>query len=68
VSASTSGSVDRRHVVHRARRRLGRQLRQLEHGAAMRDVGTVMDFGPVQPPGCKGKVDLLFVISRQARW
>jgi len=24
-----------------------------------------MDFGPVQPPGCKGKVDLLFVISRQ---
>ena len=28
------------------------------------DVGTVMDFGPVQPPGCKGKVDLLFVISR----
>lgn len=28
------------------------------------DVGTVMDFGPAQPPGCKGKVDLLFVISR----
>ncbi|HEY0139043.1 MAG TPA: hypothetical protein VGB85_33380, partial [Nannocystis sp.] len=25
----------------------------------------VMDFGPAQPPGCKGKVDLLFVISRQ---
>ncbi len=23
-----------------------------------------MDFGPVQPPGCKGKVDILFVISR----
>jgi len=22
------------------------------------------DFGPVQPSGCKGKVDLLFVISR----
>ncbi len=33
--------------------------------AATLDVGTVMDFGPVQPPGCKGKVDLLFVISRQ---
>ena len=32
----------------------------------LRDVGTVMDFGPVQPEGCKGKVDLLFVISRQA--
>ncbi len=31
----------------------------------LRDVGTAMDFGPVQPPGCKGKVDLLFVISRQ---
>jgi hypothetical protein len=31
----------------------------------VRDVGTAMDFGPVQPPGCKGKVDLLFVISRQ---
>ena len=28
------------------------------------DVGTMMDFGPVQPPGCKGKVDLLFLISR----
>ena len=28
------------------------------------DVGTVMDFGPVQPPGCKGKVDLLFLIAR----
>jgi len=34
-------------------------------GAGTLDVGTVMDFGPVQPPGCKGKVDLLFVISRQ---
>ena len=31
----------------------------------VRDVGTAMDFGPVQPPGCKGKVDFLFVISRQ---
>ena len=34
-------------------------------GPATLDVGTVMDFGPIQPPGCKGKVDLLFVISRQ---
>ncbi len=31
----------------------------------VRDVGSAMDFGPVQPPGCKGKVDLLFVIARQ---
>ncbi|MBA3545735.1 MAG: hypothetical protein H0T76_04560 [Nannocystis sp.] len=31
----------------------------------LRDVGAMVDFGPVQPPGCKGKVDLLFVISRQ---
>ena len=30
----------------------------------LRDVGSSMDFGPVQPPGCKGKVDVLFVISR----
>jgi hypothetical protein len=30
----------------------------------LRDVGTAMDFGPVQPPGCKGKVDFLFLISR----
>ena len=29
----------------------------------VRDVGTMVDFG-LQPPGCKGKVDLLFVISR----
>ena len=30
----------------------------------LHDVGTAMDFGPVQPPGCQGKVDILFVISR----
>ena len=30
----------------------------------MRDVGSPNDFGPVQPEGCKGKVDLLFLISR----
>ncbi len=30
----------------------------------LRDVGTDDDFGPVQPVGCKGKVDLLFLISR----
>ncbi len=30
----------------------------------LRDVGTAEDFGPSQPPGCKGKVDVLFVISR----
>ncbi len=28
------------------------------------DVGSVMDFGSAQPPGCKGKVDLLFLIAR----
>ncbi len=31
----------------------------------LRDVGTVVDFGSAQPPGCKGKVDLLFLISRR---
>ena len=30
----------------------------------LRDVGTAADFGTGQPSGCKGKVDLLFVISR----
>ena len=30
----------------------------------LRDVGTAADFGTGQPIGCKGKVDLLFVISR----
>jgi hypothetical protein len=30
----------------------------------LRDVGTAVDFGVGQPPGCKGKVDLLFVVSR----
>jgi len=29
----------------------------------LRDVGTDDDFGPTQPEGCKGKVDLLFLIS-----
>ncbi len=29
----------------------------------LRDVGTDDDFGPTQPVGCKGKVDLLFLIS-----
>jgi len=28
------------------------------------DVGTDMDIGDVKPPGCKGKIDFLFVISR----
>ena len=28
----------------------------------LRDVGTDDDFGPAQPEGCKGKVDLLFLI------
>jgi hypothetical protein len=30
----------------------------------LRDVGTNADFGSNQPIGCKGKIDLLFVISR----
>ena len=30
----------------------------------IRDVGAETDFGTEQPPGCKGKVDLLFLISR----
>ena len=30
------------------------------------DVGSREDVGPVQPPGCKGKIDFLFVISRWA--
>jgi len=30
----------------------------------LRDVGATQDFGPAQPEGCKGKVDLLFLISR----
>jgi len=34
-------------------------------GAGTLDLGTAADFGPIQPPGCKGKVDLLFVIGRQ---
>ncbi len=29
----------------------------------LRDVGTDDDFGPTQPEGCKGKVDVLFLIS-----
>jgi len=27
-------------------------------------MGLIPDFGPVQPPGCKGKLDFLFLISR----
>jgi hypothetical protein len=30
----------------------------------IRDVGSAADFGPSQPPGCKGKIDFLFLISR----
>lgn len=29
----------------------------------IRDVGAEVDFGTGQPPGCKGKVDVLFLIS-----
>jgi hypothetical protein len=28
------------------------------------DVGTMQDFGPGKPPGCEGRIDFLFVISR----
>ena len=28
------------------------------------DMGPPPDFGPVQPPGCRGKIDFLFLISR----
>jgi hypothetical protein len=28
------------------------------------DVGTDKDVGPIDPPGCKGKIDILFLISR----
>lgn len=33
-------------------------------GAILLDVGSDKDLGPVTPPGCQGKLDLLFVISR----
>lgn len=33
----------------------------------LRDVGAATDFGSGQPEGCKGKVDLLFLISRETR-
>ncbi len=33
----------------------------------LHDVGADTDFDTGQPPGCKGKVDLLFMISREAR-
>jgi hypothetical protein len=32
----------------------------------VRDLGGMPDFGDGSPVGCKGKIDLLFVISRQA--
>jgi hypothetical protein len=53
-----------RHVVHRPADDSAGSSGSSSTGI-VRDVGTAMDFGPVQPPGCKGKVDLLFVISRQ---
>lgn len=28
------------------------------------DMGLLPDFGPAQPPGCKGKIDFLFLIAR----
>ena len=28
------------------------------------DMGLIPDFGPAQPPGCKGKIDFLFLIAR----
>jgi hypothetical protein len=33
----------------------------------VRDVGAATDFDPGKPEGCKGKVDLLFLISREYR-
>jgi hypothetical protein len=34
---------------------------------AMRDLGGMPDFGDGSPVGCKGKIDFLFVISREAK-
>ena len=31
---------------------------------AVPDMGLIPDFGPPLPPGCKGKIDFLFLISR----
>jgi hypothetical protein len=31
----------------------------------LQDLGGQPDFGPLQPPGCKGKIDFLFVVSRE---
>lgn len=33
-------------------------------GSASLDMGTPPDFGEVQPSGCKGKIDFLFIIQR----
>jgi hypothetical protein len=34
---------------------------------AARDLGVMPDFGDPGPAGCKGKIDFLFVISRDRR-
>lgn len=33
-------------------------------GGTALDMGSMPDFGPAKPEGCKGKIDLLFLISR----
>ena len=33
-------------------------------GGAVPDMGLIPDFGPALPPGCKGKIDFLFLIAR----
>ncbi len=67
VSASTSGSASTGETSSTgpADESVGNSAStSTSTTAGTLDVGTVMDFGPAQPPGCKGKVDLLFVISR----
>lgn len=34
------------------------------NSGAVPDMGLIPDLGPVQPPGCKGKIDFVFLISR----
>ncbi len=64
VSASTSGSSSTGDTSSTGPADDSTGSSGSSSAGIVRDVGTAMDFGPVQPPGCKGKVDLLFVISR----
>ncbi len=66
VSATTGGSSSSGDASSTSTAESSASSSESSSAGTLRDVGADTDFGTGQPPGCKGKVDLLFLIARNA--